>query len=59
MWLAETGMPVQQYLEVYERNFAEIIRSDPSGDDNKPVAAPRNVSLGRLRETRPGTPLVG
>ncbi|MGW3203978.1 hypothetical protein [Streptomyces sp. NPDC001135] len=52
-------MPVQQYLEVYERNFAEIIRSDPSGDDNKPVAAPRNVSLGRLRETRPGTPLVG
>lgn len=53
VWLAETGMPVQQYLEVYERNFTEIMRSDPPGDYNRPVAAAWNVSLGRLRETRP------
>ncbi|MFI9809276.1 FxSxx-COOH system tetratricopeptide repeat protein [Streptomyces sp. NPDC052301] len=53
VWLAETGMPVQQYLEVYERNFTELMQSDPPGDYNHSVAAAWNVSLGRLRETRP------
>ncbi|MFF8431726.1 FxSxx-COOH system tetratricopeptide repeat protein [Streptomyces sp. NPDC016566] len=55
VWLAETGMPVQQYLEVYECNFTEIMHSDPPGDDNQPVAAAWNISLGRLCETRPDT----
>ncbi|AOR36108.1 hypothetical protein BFF78_38175 [Streptomyces fodineus] len=53
VWLAETGMPVQQYLEVYERNFSELMQTDPPGDYNHSVAAAWNVSLGRLRETRP------
>ncbi|MFJ3665835.1 FxSxx-COOH system tetratricopeptide repeat protein [Streptomyces sp. NPDC090106] len=53
VWLAETGMPVQQYLEVYERNFTELMQSDPPSDYNRSVAAAWNVSLGRLRETRP------
>ncbi|MEV0639562.1 FxSxx-COOH system tetratricopeptide repeat protein [Streptomyces sp. NPDC050619] len=53
VWLAETGMPVQQYLEVYEANFTELMQSDPPGDYNRSVAAAWNVSLGRLRETRP------
>ncbi|MDQ0992343.1 FxSxx-COOH system tetratricopeptide repeat protein [Streptomyces sp. V3I7] len=53
VWLAETGMPVQQYLEVYERNFTELMKSDPPGDYPLSVAAAWNVSLGRLRETRP------
>lgn len=53
VWLAETGMPVQQYLEVYERNFTELMQSDPPHDYNRSVAAAWNVSLGRLRETRP------
>lgn len=53
VWLAETGMPVQQYLEVYERNFTELMQSDPPSDYNRSVAAAWNVSLGRLREARP------
>ncbi|MFJ6543311.1 FxSxx-COOH system tetratricopeptide repeat protein [Streptomyces sp. NPDC091385] len=53
VWLAETGMPVQQYLEVYERNFTELMQSDPPHDYNRSVAAAWNVSLGRLRETHP------
>ncbi|MFK0109103.1 FxSxx-COOH system tetratricopeptide repeat protein [Streptomyces sp. NPDC091217] len=53
VWLAETGMPVQQYLEVYERNFTELMQSDPPSDYNRSVAAAWNVSLARLRETRP------
>ncbi|MFP3988653.1 FxSxx-COOH system tetratricopeptide repeat protein [Streptomyces sp. E11-3] len=53
VWLAETGMPVQQYLEVYERNFTELMQSEPPSDYNRSVAAAWNVSLDRLRETRP------
>ncbi|MER5212380.1 FxSxx-COOH system tetratricopeptide repeat protein [Streptomyces sp. NPDC002838] len=53
VWLAETGMPVQQYLEVYERNFTALMQSEPPGDYPLSVAAAWNVSLGRLRETRP------
>lgn len=53
VWLAETGMPVQQYLEVYERNFTELMQSEPPGDYPLSVAAAWNVSLGRLRESRP------
>ncbi|KAA0935953.1 tetratricopeptide repeat protein [Streptomyces apricus] len=51
-WLAETGMPVQQYLEAYEGNFTELMQSEPPNDYNRSVAAAWNVSLGRLRETR-------
>ncbi|MEV2234537.1 FxSxx-COOH system tetratricopeptide repeat protein [Streptomyces phaeochromogenes] len=53
VWLAETGMPVQQYLDVYERNFTELMQFAPPSDYNRSVAAAWNVSLGRLRETRP------
>lgn len=53
VWLAETGMPVQQYLELFERKWAELLQSEPPPDYEMPVAAAWNVSLERLREDQP------
>ncbi|MFI1014401.1 FxSxx-COOH system tetratricopeptide repeat protein [Streptomyces sp. NPDC020965] len=53
VWLAETGMPVQQYLELFERKWAELLQSDPPADYEMPVAAAWNVSLERLRDDSP------
>ncbi|MEU9874942.1 FxSxx-COOH system tetratricopeptide repeat protein [Streptomyces phaeochromogenes] len=53
VWLAETGMPVNQYLELFEQKSAELMQSDPPADYAKPVAAAWNVSLDRLREDHP------
>ncbi|MCX4562065.1 FxSxx-COOH system tetratricopeptide repeat protein [Streptomyces umbrinus] len=50
VWLAETGMPAQQYLELFERKWTELLRSDPPPDYEMPVAAAWNVSLERLQE---------
>ncbi|MFF9895925.1 FxSxx-COOH system tetratricopeptide repeat protein [Streptomyces longispororuber] len=53
VWLAETGMPVHQYLELFERKWAELLQSDPPPDYEMPVAAAWNVSLERLRDDHP------
>jgi tetratricopeptide (TPR) repeat protein len=50
VWLAETGMPAEQYLELFERKWNELLRSDPPSDYEMPVAAAWNVSLERLQE---------
>ncbi|MET8944431.1 FxSxx-COOH system tetratricopeptide repeat protein [Streptomyces sp. NPDC004542] len=53
VWLAETGMPVQQYLELFDEKRAEILRVAPPPDYEVPVAAAWNVSLERLRQEHP------
>ncbi|MFI8088768.1 FxSxx-COOH system tetratricopeptide repeat protein [Streptomyces sp. NPDC086080] len=53
VWLAETGMPVNQYLDLFETKYAELLRVDPPADYDLPVAAAWNVSLDRLREDHP------
>jgi tetratricopeptide (TPR) repeat protein len=53
VWLAETGMPVHQYLDLFETKYAELLEVDPPADYDLPVAAAWNVSLDRLREDHP------
>ncbi|MEV4032169.1 FxSxx-COOH system tetratricopeptide repeat protein [Streptomyces umbrinus] len=53
VWLAETGMPVHQYLDLFETKYAELLQVDPPADYDLPVAAAWNVSLDRLREDHP------
>lgn len=53
VWLAETGMPVTQYLDLFETKYAELLQVDPPADYDLPVAAAWNVSLDRLREDHP------
>ncbi|MEU9892228.1 FxSxx-COOH system tetratricopeptide repeat protein [Streptomyces phaeochromogenes] len=53
VWLAETGMPVRQYLELFDQKCAEILRVAPPPDYEVPVAAAWNVSLERLRQEHP------
>jgi tetratricopeptide (TPR) repeat protein len=53
VWLAETGMPVHQYLDLFETKYAELLQVDPPADYDLPVAAAWNVSLDRLREDYP------
>ncbi|MCX4987875.1 MULTISPECIES: FxSxx-COOH system tetratricopeptide repeat protein [unclassified Streptomyces] len=53
VWLAETGMPAQQYLELFETKCAELLEVAPPADYDLPVAAAWNVSLDRLREDHP------
>ncbi|MEW2031009.1 FxSxx-COOH system tetratricopeptide repeat protein [Streptomyces roseifaciens] len=53
VWLAETGMPVDQYLDLFDTKYAELLRVAPPVDYDLPVAAAWNVSLDRLREDHP------
>ncbi|MGQ4384799.1 FxSxx-COOH system tetratricopeptide repeat protein [Streptomyces sp. SAS_270] len=53
VWLAETGMPVHQYLDLFETKYTDLLRVDPPADYDLPVAAAWNVSLDRLREDHP------
>ncbi|MFI7416210.1 FxSxx-COOH system tetratricopeptide repeat protein [Nonomuraea sp. NPDC049684] len=53
VWLAETGMPAHQYLELFETKCAELLEVAPPADYDLPVAAAWNVSLDRLREDYP------
>ncbi|SEF89170.1 Tetratricopeptide repeat-containing protein [Actinacidiphila yanglinensis] len=60
-WLSETGMPVDEYLQVFEEERAdliqrrsELLRAGVPVDYPEPVAAAWNMSLRRLGETNPG-----
>ncbi|MGW0912146.1 FxSxx-COOH system tetratricopeptide repeat protein [Streptomyces sp. NPDC002784] len=50
-WRAETGMPVSEYLRLFEHKRAELLEVSPPPDYQLPVAAAWNVSLDHL-ETR-------
>ncbi|UGQ12635.1 FxSxx-COOH system tetratricopeptide repeat protein [Yinghuangia sp. ASG 101] len=60
VWLAETGMRAEEYLELFEgkreefvSRRAELLELAPPMDYQLPVAAAWNVSLDRLRDTNP------
>ncbi|WP_432193498.1 FxSxx-COOH system tetratricopeptide repeat protein [Streptomyces sp. bgisy027] len=50
-WRAETGMPVTEYLRLFETKRTELLELSPPLDYQLPVAAAWNVSLDHL-ETR-------
>ncbi|HET9256541.1 MAG TPA: FxSxx-COOH system tetratricopeptide repeat protein, partial [Pseudonocardiaceae bacterium] len=52
-WRAETGMPVAEYLRLFDEQVAEILNTEgPTGYEIS-VAAAWNVSLDRLRTLNP------
>ncbi|MDB1088319.1 FxSxx-COOH system tetratricopeptide repeat protein [Streptomyces sp. ACA25] len=53
VWLAETGMPADEYLRLFEQQASELGLSDPPVDYPRSVAAAWNVSLERLRRNHP------
>ncbi|WP_461028735.1 FxSxx-COOH system tetratricopeptide repeat protein [Streptomyces sparsus] len=53
VWLAETGMPADEYLRLFEQQAAELMLSDPPPDYPLSVAAAWNVSLERLAKNHP------
>ncbi|MFF4036716.1 FxSxx-COOH system tetratricopeptide repeat protein [Streptomyces sp. NPDC001816] len=60
-WLSETGMPVDEYLHIFEDERAdldsqrsELLAAGVPLDYPEPVAAAWNMSLGRLAERHPG-----
>ncbi|MEU8827984.1 FxSxx-COOH system tetratricopeptide repeat protein [Streptomyces sp. NPDC048636] len=60
-WLTETGMPVDEYLQVFEdersdvsTRRSELLAAGVPVDYPEPVAAAWNMSLRRLAETHPG-----
>ncbi|KUJ68393.1 ATP/GTP-binding protein [Streptomyces albus subsp. albus] len=60
-WLTETGMPVDEYLQVFEDERAdvstrrsELLAAGVPVDYPEPVAAAWNMSLRRLAEQHPG-----
>ncbi|MEU6662454.1 FxSxx-COOH system tetratricopeptide repeat protein [Streptomyces sp. NPDC046821] len=53
VWLAETGMPADEYLRMFEEQANELMLSDPPVDYPLSVAAAWNVSLDRLRKNHP------
>ncbi|MEU6274091.1 FxSxx-COOH system tetratricopeptide repeat protein [Streptomyces populi] len=61
VWLTETGMLAEEYLELFEgkreefvSRRAELLELAPPMDYQLPVAAAWNVSLDRLKDTNPG-----
>ncbi|MFE2585712.1 FxSxx-COOH system tetratricopeptide repeat protein [Streptomyces sp. NPDC059378] len=55
-WRTETGMPVSEYLRLFEDKRSELLEVSPPADYQLPVAAAWNVSLDHL-ETRSRTAL--
>jgi len=53
VWLAETGMPVDEYLRLFQEKATELLRDASPPTYELPVAAAWNVSLDRLRGTDP------
>lgn len=55
VWLAETGMPADEYLRLFDQQAAELMMSDPPPDYPLSVAAAWNVSLERLKKNHPAS----
>jgi hypothetical protein len=53
-WRAETGMPVDEYLRLFEDKRKELLESRAPVDYDVAVEAAWNVSLDRLRNENPG-----
>ncbi|MEV7092237.1 FxSxx-COOH system tetratricopeptide repeat protein [Amycolatopsis sp. NPDC051045] len=52
-WRAETGMPVHEYLRLFDEKVAEILDTSASADYELPVAAAWNVAFDDLRNRNP------
>ncbi|GLI00172.1 FxSxx-COOH system tetratricopeptide repeat protein [Phytohabitans aurantiacus] len=52
-WLAETGMPAREYLDLFQEKRMELLEVAPPPDYQLPVAAAWNVSLDHLARSRP------
>ncbi|KDN23294.1 cytochrome C [Amycolatopsis rifamycinica] len=48
-WRAETGMPVHEYLRLFDEKVAEILNTSAPADYDLPVAAAWNVAFDELR----------
>ncbi|MEV6640354.1 FxSxx-COOH system tetratricopeptide repeat protein [Amycolatopsis sp. NPDC051371] len=48
-WRAQTGMPVDEYLELLDQNLAELTTEFETADYQRSVAAAWNVPLAKLR----------
>lgn len=53
-WRAQTGMPVAEYVDLLEKNSAELLKAGATGEYELPVAAAWNVPLNRLKTDRRG-----
>jgi tetratricopeptide (TPR) repeat protein len=53
-WRAETGMPTDEYLRLFEEKRTELLEVSVPLDYQLPVAAAWNVSLDRLADASPG-----
>lgn len=53
-WRAETGMPADEYLRLFEQKRTELMEASAPLDYQLPVAAAWNVSLDRLAISSPG-----
>ncbi|HEY0450701.1 FxSxx-COOH system tetratricopeptide repeat protein [Actinophytocola sp.] len=52
-WLAETGMPAQEYLRLFDEKVHEILEASAPPDDEVSVTAAWNVSFDELRTRNP------
>ncbi|MEV6827160.1 FxSxx-COOH system tetratricopeptide repeat protein [Amycolatopsis sp. NPDC051102] len=52
-WRAETGMPVQEYLRLFDEKVAEILDTSTTSDYEVSVAAAWNVAFDELRTRNP------
>ncbi|MGH3973742.1 MAG: FxSxx-COOH system tetratricopeptide repeat protein [Pseudonocardiaceae bacterium] len=52
-WRAETGMPVHEYLRLFDEKVAEILDTSAPADYEVSVAAAWNVSFDELRKRNP------
>jgi tetratricopeptide (TPR) repeat protein len=53
-WRAQTGMPVAEYVDLLEKNSADLLKAGAPSEYELPVAAAWNVPLNRLKSDRRG-----
>ncbi|WP_285476337.1 FxSxx-COOH system tetratricopeptide repeat protein [Amycolatopsis sp. NBRC 101858] len=52
-WRAETGMPIEEYLRLFDEKVAEILEASPPAEYEVPIAAAWSVSFDQLRTLDP------